>query len=216
MNMRINTGSCAAACLKEEISHRHNSQAQRQGATMCLQNPIYQGVPEVGSEQGYWENLCIDDLSQHQKRYSCWGLEGPRTSPRDCVFPTCQSAELASVFASVLASTAFPLWHQGTVTFQPVSGWQARDFKGPLFCKTKGYMELLRDYVSGFAANICTLSFPRGGLPLSQQSLVARQSCNTIESLRGDISPRPLHKLQWPSAVSQHRLYCFILSEKMA
>lgn len=114
MNMRINTGSCAAACLKEEISHRHNSQAQRQGATMCLQSPIYQGVPEVGSEQGYWENLCIDDVSQQQKRHSCWGLEGPRTSPRDCVFPTCQSAKLASVFASVLASTAFPLWHQGT------------------------------------------------------------------------------------------------------
>lgn len=75
-------------------------------------------------------------------------------------------------------------------------------------------MELLRDDVSGSAANICMLSFPHGSLPPSQQSLAARQSCNITKSLRGEISPRPLHRLQWPSATSQHRLYCFILSEK--
>lgn len=56
--MRINTGSCAAVCLKEEISHRHNSRAQRQRATKCLQNHVCQGVPEVGSEWGTGK-ICV-------------------------------------------------------------------------------------------------------------------------------------------------------------
>lgn len=100
MNMRINTGSCAAVCSKEEISHRQNTQAQRQNATKCLQNRVCQGVPEVGSELGTGK-ICAQMISASTRKgneHSYWGLEGPRTSPRDCVFPACQSTEVAAVF----------------------------------------------------------------------------------------------------------------------
>lgn len=98
--MRINTDSCAAVCSKEEISHRHNSQAQRQSATKCLQNHVYQGVPEVGSELGTG-NIYAQIISASTRKgneHSYCGLEGPRTSPRDCVSPACQSTQLAAVF----------------------------------------------------------------------------------------------------------------------
>lgn len=161
MNMRINTGSCAAVCLKEEISHRRKSgtkaECYKVFTESCLPGSAWNRI-----WMGYWENLCMDDLSQHQKRQWSFLLRSGRTwnKPQRLCFPHLSEHRVSSCVLPVWASRAFPLWYQGTVTFQPVSDWQERDFKGPVFCKTKGHMELLRDDVTDLQLIFACCLFP--------------------------------------------------------
>lgn len=109
MNMRINTGSLQLYAWRKR-SATDASQAQRQSATKCLQNHVCQGVPEIGSEWGTGK-ICAWMISASTRKgndHSYWGLEGPGTSPRDCVFPTCQSTELAAVFCQCEPAEPFP------------------------------------------------------------------------------------------------------------
>lgn len=156
----------------------------KQRATKCLQNQVPQGLHEVGPE-----NLCRGDLSQHSEKAMKVPTErwkdldqAPKT--RDCIFPTSQVLHTVTTCGLPVCwpSRAFPCWYPGTVALSTCLWLRGKKFQRTAFLQGKrahGVTE--RWCVSGFAANICTLALPRGSLPLSEQSPVARQSCNAIK-----------------------------------
>lgn len=102
---------------------------------------------------GYCENLYIDDLSQHSEKAmkaptELWTDLEQAPKIRDDAFPTCQVLHMVTTRGSPVCwpITASPLLYWGAC--QPVFDWEARRFKGWLFCRARERMEVLRDAVS--------------------------------------------------------------------
>lgn len=138
---------------------------------------------------GYWETLCINDVIQHSEKAmkvpaELWKDVEQAPKTRDYVIPTCQASHTVTTRGLPVCwpSTDFPLWYRGTVDLSACLWLRGKRFQRTAFLQGKrAYGVTERWCVSGFAANICMLALPHGSLPLSQQSLVAMQSCNAIK-----------------------------------